>query len=177
MKKIIGISGSLREKSWNTMLLRAIKDVAKEKDMDVEIVEIGNLPLYNQDLEATFPEEAQILKDKIRASVGVIFATPEYNRSIPGVLKNAIDWASRPYGDSAFAGKAALVTGASIGSIGTAIGQSDLKEILLYLDMRVVGQPEFYLGPAQDKFDEGGNLDKGTIAHIEKSLDKFASFI
>jgi len=114
----------------------------------------------------------RIIKNKIAGSDGVIFATPEYNRSTSGVLKNAIDWVSRPYGKNSFAGKKALVLGASMGPIGTAVAQSHLKQILLYLDMQVIGQPEFYLGTVQDKFDGAGNLtDENTKKHIVKALE------
>ena len=170
-KKFIAISGSLRKQSFNSMLLNAVKALAPES-MNIEIVDISTLPLYNQDLEANFPPLAQELKNKIAGSDGVIFATPEYNRSTSGVLKNAIDWVSRPYGKNSFAGKKALVLGASMGPIGTAVAQSHLKQILLYLDMQVIGQPEFYLGTVQDKFDGAGNLtDENTKKHIVKALE------
>ena len=170
-KKFIAISGSLRKQSFNSMLLRAVKDLAPES-INIEIVDIGELPLYNTDLEADFPSVAQELKDKIASSDGVIFATPEYNRSISGVLKNAIDWVSRPYGKNSFAHKKALVMGASVGQVGTAIAQSHLKHTLLHLDMHVIGQPEFYLGAAQEKFDASGNLtDENTKKHIITALE------
>ena len=171
-KKFIAISGSTRTESFNTKLLKAAQEAAPE-GVTLEIVDISNFPLFSQDLEVNFPKVVQELKDKIVASDGVIFATPEYNRSVPGVLKNAIDWVSRPYGNNAFAGKPALILGASIGPIGTAVAQSHLKQILLYLDMKVIGQPEFYLGTAQDKFDESGALtDENTKEHIVKALNK-----
>jgi len=154
---IVALSGSLRKGSYNTMLVKALAKLAPA-GMQIEIVEIGNLPLYNEDDEAVFPAAAQELKNKIGAADGVIIATPEYNRSIPGVLKNAIDWISRPYGQNSFAGKAALIMGVTVGKIGTAVAQSHLKQIMVYLDTRVVGQPELYLGPAQELFDEEGNL-------------------
>ncbi len=152
------------------MLVRVIQELVPE-GMTVEIAEIGNLPLYNQDLEASYPKEAQELKDKIRAADGVIIATPEYNRSVPGVLKNAIDWTSRPYGQSAWPGKVVAVVGASGGAIGTAVAQSHLKQILLHLDARVIGQPEFFLGGAVARFDKDGKLtDETTKEHIAKLL-------
>lgn len=170
-KKIIAISGSIRKESFNTRLLKSVQTLAPES-INIEIFDISNFPLYNQDLETNFPSVAQELKDKIATSDGVIFATPEYNRSVSGVLKNAIDWISRPYGKNSFAGKKALVLGASMGQIGTAVAQSHLKQILLYLDMQVIGQPEFYLSTAQDKFDASGNLtDENTKKHIVKALE------
>ena len=154
---IIAISGSLRKGSYNTMLLKEFSKLAPE-GMQIEILEIGNLPLYNSDDEATYPEEAQALKDKIAAADGLIVATPEYNRSIPGVLKNAIDWVSRPYGKNSFAKKPILVAGVSGGKIGTAVAQNHLRQIMLHLDADIIGQPELYLGPAKEIFDEEGNI-------------------
>src|SRR3989344_7522340 len=152
---IVAISGSLRKGSYNTMLVKELAELAPE-DMTIKVVEIGNLPLYNQDDEATFPAVAQELKDKIEAADGVIIATPEYNRSIPGVLKNAIDWASRPYGKNSFAGKPVLTMGVSVGKIGTAVAQSHLRQVMLYLDTDVIGQPELYL--TNEIFDVEGNI-------------------
>lgn len=174
--KIVAISGSLRKDSFNTQLIHALKELAPA-GMEIEMLPIGNLPLYNSDLEASFPAEATALKAAVEAADGVIFATPEYNRSIPGVLKNAIDWASRPWGQNSFAGKPALIMGVSVGKIGTALGQSHLKEVMLYLDTRVVGQPEVYLGPAQGLFDDTGNLtDASTRELLGKALSVLASY-
>lgn len=154
---IIAISGSLRKDSFNTALLRAMQLLAPE-EMKITIVDISDIPLYNSDAEAEFPAPAQMLKDKIEAADGIIITTPEYNRSLPGVLKNAIDWASRPWGKNSFAGKTVLIAGVSVGGIGTAVAQSHLKQIMLYLDANVIGQPELYLGPAGELFDEKGEL-------------------
>ena len=134
------------------MLVKALVKLAP-KGMQIEIADISNLPIYNQDDEAAFPASAQTLKDKIEKADGVIIATPEYNRSIPGTLKNAIDWASRPWGKNSFAGKPVLIAGVSVGKVGTAVAQSHLRQIMLYLDADVIGQPELYLGPAQEIFD------------------------
>lgn len=166
----VAISGSLREKSFNTSLLKAAQEVLPS-EATIEILSIKDIPLYNQDLEANYPIVVQKIKDKIKNADGIIFATPEYNRSVPGVLKNVIDWVSRPYGTNAFAGKLVLLLGASPGAIGTAVAQSHLKEILLYLDMKVIGQPEFYLGGASQKFNEQGVLtDEVTKEHLRKIL-------
>ncbi len=171
---IIAISGSLRKGSYNTMLLKEFSKLVPE-GMQIEIVEIGNLPLYNSDDEATFPATAQALKDKIAVADGLIIATPEYNRSISGVLKNAIDWVSRPYGKNSFAKKPILVAGVSVGKIGTAVAQSHLRQIMLYLDADTVGQPELYLGPASEIFDEKGNLaDSSTKELLMKALGVLA---
>lgn len=154
---IIAISGSLRKDSFNTALLRAMQALAPS-DMKITIADISGLPLYSQDAEASFPAPAQALKDAIEAADGVIIATPEYNRSIPGTLKNAIDWASRPWGKNSFSGKPVITAGVSVGKIGTAVAQSHLRQIMSYLDAKVIGQPELYLGPAQELFDAEGNL-------------------
>ena len=168
---IVAISGSLRKDSFNTALLRAMQSLAPS-DMQITIADISGLPLYSQDAEASFPPAAQVLKDAIEAADGVIIATPEYNRSISGVLKNAIDWASRPWGKNSFAGKPVLTAGVSVGSIGTAVAQSHLRQILAYLDMHIVGQPELYLGPAQTLFDAEGNLtNESTKELLTKALE------
>lgn len=171
MKTYVAFSGSIRKDSYNTNLLRALQEVAGES-ATIEICDISNLPLFNQDSEATFPSEAQALKDKVEAADGIIFATPEYNRSIPGVLKNAIDWISRPWGQNSFAGKPVLVLGASVAPTSAALAQYHLKQIMLYLDAKVLGQPEFFMGSASDKFDSTGKLtDEGSRDHLKKAFD------
>ena len=174
---IVAMSGSLRKGSYNTMLVKALAELAPT-GMQVEILEIGNLPLYNSDDEASFPAAAQPLKDKVEKADGVIIATPEYNRSMSGVLKNAIDWISRPYGQNSFARKPVLVAGVSVGKIGTAVAQSHLRQVMLHLDADVIGQPELYLGPAQEIFDGKGNLiDASTKELLTKALAVLASRI
>ncbi len=173
--KIVAISGSLRADSYNTKLLRAFKNLASS-DVDIDILNISNLPLFNEDLEANFPQVAWDLKKKIEEADAVIFASPEYNRGITSALKNAVDWASRPWGKNSFEGKVVAVTGASSGAIGTAVSQQDLKKIMLYLDSYVIGQPEFFLGIAQNKFDETGNvIDEKTKEHITGLLEVIIS--
>ena len=137
------IVGSLRKESINLKLAKAIAKLAQDK-FQVQFLQIGDLPLFNQDLEADFPAAATRLKTEIAASDGVLIVTPEYNRSMPGVLKNAIDWASRPYGTNAFAGKPLGLLGASGGAIGTACSQHSLRPVLAYLDTIMMGQPEVY---------------------------------
>lgn len=154
---ILAISGSLRKDSYNSALARALAELAPE-GMQITQAEIGTLPLFNQEMEAALVPAVQALKAQIESADGIIFATPEYNRGIPGVLKNAIDWASRPYGKNSFAKKTVLVTGVSIGRIGTALAQQQLKDVMLYLDADVMGQPEVFLGPASEIFDEAGVL-------------------
>lgn len=155
MKKIIAFSGSLRKDSFNTRLLHVVKDMNM---VDMEIIDISLFPLFNSDLEADFPTFAQEVREKVIACDGVIFATPEYNRSISGVLKNAIDWCSRPYGANSFAGKHTLVFGASVGPTGACAAQIHLKQILSYLDMKIVGQPELYISSVAQLFNEEGAL-------------------
>jgi chromate reductase len=175
--KILGIVGSLRKASVNKKLMEAFKQAAPE-GVTVEIADISMLPLYNEELEANFPEAAKALKAKIREADGIIIATPEYNRSIPGVLKNSIDWTSRPYGDSAWDGKLVVTVGASPGNVGTAVAQSHLKETLVYLNATIVGQPEFYLGGAYGKFGENGALtDAKTKEFVAKLLETFVARI
>jgi len=157
---ILVISGSLRAGSYNTALAKAFKALAPA-GVSAEVLdpaELGALPLFNQDMEASFPEAVTKLKDSIKAADAIIVATPEYNRSIPGPLKNFVDWTSRPYGDAAWKGKHVFIAGATGGIVGTALAQYALKQVMLYLDALVIGQPEFYLSGAQDKFDAEGNL-------------------
>lgn len=174
MKNILLLSGSLREGSVNTKLLKAF---ASEMHSDV-IVEWGSIemPLFNEDLEAdSFPNEAQELKDKIAAADGIIIATPEYNRAVPGVLKNAIDWVSRPGGKNSWSGKSVLVTSASPGGISGAVAHYQLITILMHMGARPQTGVEFMLGQAFEKFDEKGVLtDEKTREYIQSALEKFS---
>ncbi len=172
---IVAISGSLRKNSFNTALVRSLQALAPE-GMTISIADLSTIPLYNQDDEIEFPAAAKAFKATLEAADGIIIATPEYNRSIPGVLNNAIDWASRPYGKNSFARKPVLLMGVSVGKIGTAVAQSHLRHILSYLDANVIGQPELYLGPAHDIFDEEGNLtDTSTKDYLAKALETLKS--
>lgn len=175
---IIAISGSLRKGSYNTVLLHAMKLLAP-KDMQVEIADIANFPIYNQDDETKFPTVVQVLKDKIEKADGIIIATPEYNRSIPGVLKNAIDWISRPYGKNSFAKKPVVIAGVTVGKMGTALAQSHLRQIMMHLDANVIGQPELYFDPAQEIFSAEGVdiIDDKTKELLTKSLSILADRI
>lgn len=175
--KILALSGSLRKGSYNTALIQAAKELAP-KDMEITFFDISTLPLYNQDLDEEFPVSAQALKDAVTVSDALIIATPEFNRSLSGSLKNALDWGSRPWGNNSFAGKSVLVVGASTGTIGTAVAQQHLKQILLFLDMKVMGQPEFYLGGASQKFDERGTLtDEETRKYLAEALTALKEYI
>lgn len=154
---ILGIAGSLRRASYNRLALRAAQQLAPEGAV-IETFDIAGLPGFSEDDERNPPAKVIELKQKIRAADAILFVTPEYNYSVPGVLKNAIDWASRPYGDSAWAGKPAAVMGASIGTLGTARAQYHLRQSFIFLNMPVVNQPEVMIAHANKHFDEQGNL-------------------
>jgi len=171
------IVGSLRKESFNLKLAKALAALGKDK-LDMRILQIGDLPLFSQDLEPSFPAQATRLKNEILAADAVLFVTPEYNRSIPGVLKNAIDWASRPYGQNAFAGKPAAMCGTSPGAAGTACAQQHLKAILGYLDVTLMGQPEVYLQFKDGLIDDNGTVtNEGTQKFLKGFVDKFAVWI
>jgi chromate reductase len=154
---ILGIPGSLRRGSYNRAALRVAQQLVPG-GARLEVADIGELPAYNQDIETTPPAAVSEFKRRIRTADAVLFATPEYNYSVPGVLKNAIDWASRPHGDSAWDGKPAAMMGASGGAVATARAQYHLRQILVYLNMPALIQPEVLIGSAQEKFDQNGNL-------------------
>lgn len=169
--RILGIAGSLREGSYNRGTLRAAVELAPE-GVEVEAFDIAAIPPFNQDEDQKPPEIVAELKRKIREADAILFATPEYNYSIPGVLKNAIDWASRPYGDSAWEGKPAAIMGASIGGIATARAQYDLRKMMVFLNMFPINRPEVMIGNCTDKFDEQGNLtDENSRKFISQMLD------
>ncbi len=168
---ILGIAGSLRKASYNRAALRAAQQLVPGVAV-IEIFDLEGIPPFNQDDEANPPERVSIFKSRIRAADAILFVTPEYNYSIPGVLKNAIDWASRPYGDNAWEGKPVAVMGASIGSIGTARAQYHLRQTFVFLNMYPVNQPEVMIADASRRFDEKGNLtDPRTQQLIRKLLE------
>jgi chromate reductase len=168
---ILGIPGSLRRGSYNRFALRVAQQLVPA-GARLEVAEIGQLPPFNQDLEAAPPVGVIDFKRRLRAADAVLFATPEYNYSVPGVLKNAIDWASRPYGDSAWDGKPAGIMGASGGAVATARAQLHLRQILVYLNMPALAQPEVLIGDAKEKFDQNGNLtDDPTRERIRLMLE------
>ncbi|MBN6148796.1 NAD(P)H-dependent oxidoreductase [Xanthomonas sp. AmX2] len=169
--------GSLRQESFNKRLAHALEKLVGDRAR-FDYVEIGDLPLYNQDQDQDYPEQGRRLKTQVSGADAVLFVTPEYNRSVPGVLKNAIDLGSRPYGDSAFAGKPAAVCGASIGTIGTALAQQHLRNILAYLDMPVLGQPEVFLQFKQGMIDADGTIaSDDTRKFLQGFVDKFIAWI
>ena len=166
---ILAFCGSLRRLSYNRMALNAAKVLLPDK-AQIETFEIEGIPAFNQDLEQNPPIIVKEFKRKIKAADAILIATPEYNYSIPGVLKNAIDWASRPYGDNAFNGKPVAIMGASIGMIGTARAQYHLRQCFVFLNMRAVNQPEVMIPFAQEKFDENGNLKDERIKESIRAL-------
>ena len=173
---ILGIAGSLRRQSYNRSALRAAKQLAPE-GVTLDIFELEGIPGFNQDDEQTPPTKVVELKKQIRAADAVLIVTPEYNYSIPGVLKNAIDWASRPYGDSAWAGKPAAIMGASIGTIGTARAQYHLRQMFVFLNMFPINQPEVMIGNAGERFDAEGNLmDETTKKYIRQLLQNLVEW-
>ena len=166
---ILGIAGSLRQSSYNRGLLRAAVELAPA-DSKIEVFELDDLPGFNQDLEQAPPPRVAEFKRKIRDADAILFVTPEYNYSVPGVLKNAIDWASRPYGDNAWNGKPAAIMGASIGGIATARAQYHLRQMMVFLNMFPVNQPEVMVANASEKFDEQGNLIDDTAKDFIRQL-------
>ncbi len=165
------MAGSLRRQSYNRSALRAAGELLPA-DTVLDTYELGEFPLFNQDLEQSPPPIVAEFKKKIREADAILFATPEYNYSISGVLKNAIDWGSRPYGDSAWEGKPAAIMGASGGALGTARAQYQLRQMMVWLDMHPMNRPEVMIGNAAQKFDERGNLtDERTRELIRQLLD------
>ena len=174
--QIAVIVGSLRKDSFNRKLANALVKLAPP-DFAFKQLAIGNLPLYNQDDDANPADSVKQLKQGIKASQGLLFVTPEYNRSMPGVLKNAIDLASRPYGQSAWAGKPAGVIGISIGAIGTALAQQHLRTTLAYLDVPTLGQPEAFLQAKEGFFDEAGDIGANSRQFLQTWMDRYAAWV
>ena len=174
--KIVGIAGSLRKDSFNRAILRTVKQVTPA-DIDFEILDLDEIPLYNQDVEAEMPEAVKVLKQKIKGADAVLIATPEYDRSIPGVLKNAIDWASRPYGDNSFDDKAVATVGASGGAIiGTALAQYHLRQIFSFLNAHPLERPQVFIAGAADKISEGVFADEETRDLLKDLIQKLGEW-
>lgn len=168
---ILGIVGSLRKQSYNRAALRAAQELVPN-GTKLEIFDLDGIPAFNQDEEKQLPAKVAELKARVRAADAILFVTPEYNYSIPGVLKNAIDWASRPYGDNAWDGKPAAIMGASIGFAGTARAQYHLRQIFVFLNVHALNKPEVMIANAHERFDENGNLkDEKTKQHIRQLLE------
>jgi len=171
------VVGSLRKDSFNAKLARAVERLAPP-ELAFKHIEIRDLPLYDQDDDERPHASVKKLKAEVRASDAIVFVTPEYNRSIPGVLKNALDHASRPYGQSAWEGKPAGILGISVGQIGTAVAQQHLRGMLGYLDMPTLGQPEVFLQVRDGLFDERGEIGiASTKQFLQKWMDRWVSWV
>ena len=174
--QIAVVVGSLRKDSYNRALATALAKLAPA-EFTFKQVEIGDLPLYNQDDDANQAPAVKRLKSEIEAAQGLLFLTPEYNRSVPGVLKNAIDHASRPYGQNSWAGKPAGVIGVSIGVIGTALAQQHLRSVLAILDVPTLGVPEVYLQWQEGLIDADGNIGPNSRAFLQGWMDRFVAWV
>jgi len=175
--RVAAVVGSLRRESFNRQLADTLAQLAP-KDLEFFQVRIDDLPPYDQDDDARQAEPVRRLKTEIAAAQGVLFVTPEYNRSVPGVLKNAIDHASRPYGQSAWAGKPAAVIGISVGAIGTAVAQQHLRTILAYLDMPTLGQPEAFIQNKEGLFDDKGHIGiDASRQFLQGWMDKYIAWV
>jgi chromate reductase, NAD(P)H dehydrogenase (quinone) len=169
--KILGIAGSLRKGSYNRAALKTAQKMLPD-NVILEIFELDKIPPFSQDLEKQLPESVVDLKEKIRSADTILFVTPEYNKSIPGVLKNAIDWASRPHGDNSWNSKPVAIMGASVGMLGTANAQYHLRQVCINLNVYPLNRPEVMIANAADKFDNEGNLtDQKTREKIKELLD------
>lgn len=169
--------GSLREGSFNRRLARAVEKLAPPA-FAFRHVQIDDLPLYSQDFDNDYPAVASRLKNDIEAADGLLFVSPEYNRSVPGVLKNAIDIASRPWGKNSFAGKPGAVIGTSLGAPGTAMAQQHLRNVLAYLDVHTLAQPEVYIQFKDDLIAEDGTIgNKDTAKFVQGFVDQYVSWV
>lgn len=174
--QIAVVVGSLRKDSFNRKLANAIVKLAPP-EFSFKQVQISDLPLYNQDDDANQAKSVKQLKNEIKGAQGILFVTPEYNRSIPGVLKNAIDHASRPYGQNVWAGKPAGVIGASIGVVGTAMAQQHLRNVLAFLDVPTLAQPEAFIHAKDGLFDEAGNIGGDSKQFLQNWMDRYVAWV
>lgn len=170
---LLGIAGSLRRDSYNRALLFAAQELMPANSV-LEIFDIAGIPLFNEDDEHILPTQVVELKARICSADAILIATPEYNYSIPGVLKNAIDWASRPPGDNVWSGKPVAIVGASVGKLGTVRAQYHLRQVFVTLNMPTLNQPEVMVSNAAERFDSAGNLtDQETKTLLQKLLTQF----
>ena len=166
---ILGIVGSLRKDSYNRQALNAARELMPE-GAALELIELRDIPVFDQDDDFALPPAVVEFKRRILAADALVFATPEYNHSIAGPLKNAIDWASRPYGQSAWTGKPAAVMGASVGAMGTSLAQAHLRQVLMALDMPLVNQPQVTIADAAQRFDQQGKLTDEPTRRLIRDL-------
>jgi len=177
MLNIIGLCGSLRKDSYNRKLLLTIQSLLSNK-VQFEIVEIGDLPLFNQDIELNPPETVIAFRKKVGSADGILFATPEYNYSVSAVLKNAIEWGSRPYGKAVLNSKSAAVIGASTGMLGTSRAQYHLRQICVQVNIYMMNGPEVMVPFEAKKFDETGKLiDEATMEKLQKFTTAFMAWV
>ena len=174
--QITVLVGSLRHDSLNRKLANAMARLAPS-NFSFKLAQIDDLPLYNQDDDGQPATSVIRLKSDIKTAHGLLFVTPEYNRSIPGVLKNAIDHASRPYGQSAWTGKPAGVLGVSVGAIGTALAQQHLRNVLAYLDVPTLGQPEAFIHAKDDLFTPDGGIGEGSKKFLQAWMDQYVVWV
>lgn len=170
------VVGSLRQDSFNRKLANAIVKLAPP-EFSFKQVQISDLPLYNQDDDTNQADSVKRLKNEIRDAQGILFVTPEYNRSIPGVLKNAIDHASRPYGQNVWSGKPAGILGTSTGVIGTAMAQQHLRNVLAALNVLTLAQPEAFIHAKDGLFDEFGNIGIAGKPFLQKWMDRYIAWV
>jgi chromate reductase len=168
--------GSLRRDSFNRKLAHAMAVMAPS-NFTFEQCQLDDLPLYNQDDDEQPSSSVTRLKAEIKKAHGLLFITPEYNRSIPGVLKNAIDHASRPYGQSVWSGKPAGVVGVSVGAVGTALAQQHLRNVLAYLDVPTMGQPEAFIQAKDNLFDASGRIGKASQSFMQGWMDQYVGWV
>lgn len=176
-RKIAVVVGSIRKDSINRKLAKALIRLAP-KDLECELVRIDDLPVFNQDHDQDPPQQVARVKAQIAAANAMLFVTPEHNRSLPTALKNVLDWVSRPYGRNLWAGKPAVLVGASVGAVGTAVAQAHLRAVLGYLDVPTLGQPEVYVQFTKDLIDDDGNVSNdGTRKFLQSFVDRYAAWI
>ena len=167
--RILGFAGSLRKGSYNKALICAAVEL-KPEDATIEVFDLDGIPPFNQDLERQTPHVVKEFKAKIRKADALLIASPEYNYSVPGVLKNAIDWASRPYGDNSFEGKPVAIMSASVGNLGGARAQYHLRQSFISLNMHPLNRPEVMLPFAQDNVDANGNVTNEQTRRLIREL-------
>lgn len=169
--------GSLSSRSINRVLSKALISVAPE-ELEFTEIPIKDLPLYSPDYDAEYPPAGRALKDAIAASDGILFVSPEYNRSVPGALKNAIDWGSRPWGTNSFARKPTGIIGTSPGSIGTAVMQASMRSVLSFLDAPQLNAPEAYIKFNPAAYNEDGSVrDEGTASILRHYMEEYSAFV
>ncbi|HKR45286.1 MAG TPA: NAD(P)H-dependent oxidoreductase [Paraburkholderia sp.] len=175
--KIAVVVGSLRKDSFNRQLAHAVTSLAPA-DFTFEYLDIGVLPLYSQEYDADYPEVARRFKQQIEAVDALLFVTPEYNRSIPGGLKNALDWGSRPWGTNSWRGKPGAVLGTSVGATGTALSQQHLRNVLAYLDVPLLGQPEMFIKHDPSRINEKGEIvSEDTRKFLQGFVDTYVAWV